>query len=280
MPEQPNAGDPCIRRPVETRHVTFAVPESDTNSETTSTIIPEDHELGWPAPATAPAKAHASDSLKEWRVWQAQLHEQDDLRFSAYTDLHSVHRQSKGPLIPQYGQVLEDNIRSGSLMPTLYQAPMTPTQVSNLKSRVKTLENMVLQRIVACPICETQFEAGEHHKQDAVSHFQEHQRQLEAAGKCPVCSSSAWGRWTTEQKIGHFKTHGIQPSLDEHTGSAAQSRGIDVAAPTDKHIESSAQTRGADIAEQPELTAAAKKRKQPTRKSKTTTVAKRRKTLK
>ncbi|KAI9730285.1 MAG: hypothetical protein M1818_008188 [Claussenomyces sp. TS43310] len=156
-----------------------------------------------PAPLAGEPKTDMS-----WREWQQERFQQEDLRYSAYTDLHSLYSGKKGPKIPQYGQTLENPISGGEFMPTTYQPSMTVAQISDLKRHARMMENSVLERLVVCPICDMNLMPGSHHNDEAVAHFTEHQNRLKTAGKCPACNTDEWGTWTNTQKIDHFKIHG------------------------------------------------------------------------
>jgi len=156
-----------------------------------------------------PAGKHTPQNWATWSTEQRFLDKQQ--RMSWIKD-QSVIEPGRMPCPPLYGATRELQLKAGDAMPTIFAQRLTPTDISQLHAENQKLRNQVLDRILACPICDEEFETYE--KDQIRDHIRLHQQLLEESGQCPSCGDPQWAFMTNDEKRAHFSTHQSQ-----HEGS-------------------------------------------------------------
>jgi uncharacterized protein with PIN domain len=130
---------------------------------------------------------------------------QDKLQQQSYIKDQQAVIPGKLPAAPIYGPSRELQIKVGPSMPTVYAQRLTPTDIGELIEENQTLRNRVLERMWACPICNLPFKKYDIAK--IREHAQEHNKQMQEAGQCPLCGTSDWAFMSMDQKWEHLQWH-------------------------------------------------------------------------
>jgi uncharacterized protein with PIN domain len=141
----------------------------------------------------------------KYATWVANEQYQDDLKFQSYIKAQQVVIPGKLPAAPVYGPSRELQIKVSPNFPTVYAHRITPSDFDELAEENQTLRNKVLERMWACPICNTTFK--NYNKTTIREHVQEHIKQIQEAGECPICGDANWAFMSIDQRRGHFAWH-------------------------------------------------------------------------
>jgi hypothetical protein len=137
--------------------------------------------------------------------WLANEEYLDELKHQSYIKDQQVVIPGKLPAAPVYGPSRELQIKVSPNFPTVYAQRITPSDFDELIEQNQTLRNKVLERMWACPICNMGFKT--HNNTNIREHMQEHIKQMQEAGECPLCGNTSWALMSTDQKRAHFEWH-------------------------------------------------------------------------
>ena len=90
-------------------------------------------------------------------------------------------------------------------MPSIFFERITPTDISRVLDEKKHLQNQVLERETACPICDTNI--AKYRTDETRDHFNKHIQQIQSAGSCPICETEQWSLWIPDERKLHLSTH-------------------------------------------------------------------------
>jgi hypothetical protein len=144
----------------------------------------------------------------KYATWLANEDYQDHLKLQSYVKDQRAVIPGKLPAAPVYGPSRELQLRVSPNFPTVYVQRITPSDIEELMNENQTLRNKVLERMWACNICNTEFK--NHDNTSIREHGQEHIKQIQEAGECPLCGSVNWAFMTMDQRREHFKWHIFQ----------------------------------------------------------------------
>jgi hypothetical protein len=117
----------------------------------------------------------------------------------------SVVEPGHKPQAPIYGQSREIEHRVSDALPSLFFERVTPTDISRTLEEKRYLQNQVLERETACPICNTNL--ARYRVDETRDHFNKHIQQIQSAGNCPFCDTEQWALWTPDERKQHLGTH-------------------------------------------------------------------------
>ena len=109
------------------------------------------------------------------------------------------------PRAPIYGQSREIDHRTSDALPSLFFERITPTDIARTLDEKKYLQNQVLERETADPICNTNI--AKYRVDETRDHFNKHIQQIQSAGSCPICETEQWSLWIPEERKQHLSTH-------------------------------------------------------------------------
>jgi hypothetical protein len=141
----------------------------------------------------------------KYATWVANQQALDDLQLQSYTKDQPVVIPGKLPAAPVYGPSRQLQIKVSHNFPTVYAQRLTPSDIDELAEENQTLRNKALERMWACPICNVSFKGF---KTTSIrEHVQEHIKQIQEAGDCPMCGSTSWAFMSMDERREHFAWH-------------------------------------------------------------------------
>ena len=141
----------------------------------------------------------------KYATWLASEEYQDHLKQQSYVKDQQAVIPGKLPAAPVYGPSRELQLKVSPNFPTVYAQRITLSDFYELMDENQTLRNKVLERMWACDICNTSFK--NHNNTSIRKHKQEHIEQMQDAGECPLCGSTAWVFLSMDQKRTHLQWH-------------------------------------------------------------------------
>jgi hypothetical protein len=169
------------------------------NNRATAPRIPEFNRTRIVKPMAAKA------TVPRYISWLANEQHQDNLKQQSYFKDQKAVIPGKLPAAPVYGPSRELQLKVGPNFPTVYAQRITPSDFDELLDENQTLRNKVLERMWCCDICNTAFR--NHNNSSIREHKQEHIKQIQEAGECPLCGSENWAFLSMDQKRAHLQWH-------------------------------------------------------------------------
>ena len=142
---------------------------------------------------------------EKYNDWLEKKNFEDGRQIRSFLVDQSVIEPGHKPQAPIYGPSREIEARASDALPSVFFERLTPTDISQIIEEKKYLQNQVLERVTACPICNTNF--AKYKVDETRDHFNKHIQQIKAAGSCPFCETEQWALWTPDERKQHLATH-------------------------------------------------------------------------